>query len=167
MKPGSTTTSRKPRKRARNGASSPKPKKFCTRPSAGKVTLTLFWDKWGVILEHYMPRGNTDQYNVCRSPKESPVSCNQVQTMWTSEYRCFAPTWQCSVLYCPFNCCNNPRSVLWVSSTSIILARPRPQWLSCFWTTQRGDGMQVFQVRRRGAAGGAWVPALSAKRIFF
>ena len=45
--------------------------------------LTLFWDEWGVILEHYMPRGNTDQRNVCRSPQESPASCNQVQTTWT------------------------------------------------------------------------------------
>jgi len=39
--------------------SSPKPKKFHTQPSAGKFMLTLFWDKRGVILEHYMPRGNT------------------------------------------------------------------------------------------------------------
>ena len=39
--------------------SSPKPKKFHTQPSAGKVMLTLFWDERGVILEHYMPRGNT------------------------------------------------------------------------------------------------------------
>ena len=38
--------------------SSPKPKKFRTQPSAGKVMLTVFWDKRGVILEHYMPRGN-------------------------------------------------------------------------------------------------------------
>ena len=38
-------------------ASSPKPKKFRTQPSAGKVNLTLFWDERGVILEHYMPRG--------------------------------------------------------------------------------------------------------------
>jgi len=37
--------------------SSPKPKKFCTQPSGGKVMLTLFWDERGVILEHYMPRG--------------------------------------------------------------------------------------------------------------
>ena len=50
-----------------------------------------------------------DQYNVCRSPKESPASCNQVQMTWTSEYRCFAPTWQCSAPYCSFNCCNNQR----------------------------------------------------------
>ena len=40
-------------------SSSPKPKKFRTEPSAGKVMLTLFWDKKGVILEHYMPRGTT------------------------------------------------------------------------------------------------------------
>jgi len=40
--------------------SSPKPKKFRTEPSAGKVMLTLsLWDERGVILEHYMPRGNT------------------------------------------------------------------------------------------------------------
>jgi len=38
---------------------SPKPKKFCTQPSVGKVMLTVFWDERGVILEHYMPRGNT------------------------------------------------------------------------------------------------------------
>ena len=37
--------------------SSPKPKKFRTQPSAGKVTLTLFWNERGVILEHYMPGG--------------------------------------------------------------------------------------------------------------
>jgi len=39
--------------------SSPKAKKFRTQPSLGKVMLTLFWDERGVILEHYMPRGNT------------------------------------------------------------------------------------------------------------
>jgi len=59
-------------------------KEFPTQPSAGK-------DERGVILEHYMPRGKTDQCNVCTS-KKSPASCSQVQTRWTSEYRCFAPT---------------------------------------------------------------------------
>ena len=39
--------------------SSSKPKKFCTQPSAGKVMVTPLWDERGVILEHYMPRGNT------------------------------------------------------------------------------------------------------------
>jgi len=42
-----------------------------------------------------------------------------------------------------------------------------PKWFSCLWTAQRGDGRQVFQVRRRGAASGAWVAALWAKRLFF
>ena len=61
MKHGSATTSRKPRKRARNGAIPPHQnrKKIRTQPSAGKVMLSLFWDQRGVILEHYMPRGNT------------------------------------------------------------------------------------------------------------
>jgi len=40
-------------------SSSPKPKKFRTEPSAGKVMLTLFWDEKGVILEHCTPRGTT------------------------------------------------------------------------------------------------------------
>jgi len=40
-------------------SSSPKPKKFQTEPSVGKVMLTLFWDEKGVILEQYTPRGTT------------------------------------------------------------------------------------------------------------
>jgi len=43
----------------RRHTSSSKPKKFCTQPSAGKVMVTPLWDERGVILEHYMPRGNT------------------------------------------------------------------------------------------------------------
>jgi hypothetical protein len=104
-----------------------------------------------------------DQYNVCRSPKKSPASCNQVQTPWTSKYRCFASTWQSLVPYCPFNCFNNSRL-----STSAVLARPRLRWLSCLWTTQKGDVMQVFQVWRRGVAGGARAGGctLNQKNIF-
>ena len=60
------------------------------------------------------------------SNKESHASCNQVQMTWKSEYRCFAPTWQYSAPYCPFNCCNDPRSVLRVSSTFALHSRPRP-----------------------------------------
>jgi hypothetical protein len=108
-----------------------------------------------------------DQCNVRRSPQESPTSFNQVQKTWTSEYRCFVATWQRSDPYCLFNCCNNPRSILWVSFTSAVLATPRPKWFSRLWTTQRGDGRQIFQVWRRDAAGGARVAALSAKRLFF
>ena len=35
-------------------SSSPKPKKFRSQPCAGKVILTLFLDKKGPILKHYM-----------------------------------------------------------------------------------------------------------------
>jgi len=74
--------------------SSPKPKKFRTQPSARKVMLTLFWDERtrGNFGALHAQGGPCDQGNVCRSPKKSPASCNQVQTMLTSEYRCFAPT---------------------------------------------------------------------------
>ena len=120
--------------------------------SAGKVTLTLFWEERGVILEHYMPRGNTvNSTTYADLLKNHLHPAIQVQTTRTSEYRCFVATWQCSAPYCPFNCCNNPRSVLWVSSTSAVLARPRPQWLSRLWTTQRGERRQVFQVRQKQA----------------
>jgi hypothetical protein len=107
-----------------------------------------------------------DQCHVCRPPKESPASCNQVQTMWASEYRCSALTWQCSAPYCLFNCSNNTRSILQVSSTSTVLIRPHPQWLSCLRTAQRGDGRQDLLVRQRGAAGGARVAVLSPKEFF-
>jgi len=64
MKPGYTTTSRKSRKRGRNGAvpdhqNRKRGRGIRTQNSAGKVMLTLFWDEREVILEHYVPKGNT------------------------------------------------------------------------------------------------------------
>ena len=38
---------------------SPCKKKFKTQPSAGKLTLTVFWDSQGPVLEHYQERGTT------------------------------------------------------------------------------------------------------------
>ena len=75
--------------------------------------------------------------------------------------------WQCSAPYCPFDCWNNPRSVLRVSSTSAVLARLRPQviFTSLDYSKRRWE-RQVFQVRRRGAADGTRVAALSVKRHF-
>ena len=71
--------------------SEPKPKKFCTQPSGGKVMLTLY--EWGCSFGALHAQGeHCDQCNVCRSPKESPVSCNQVQMTCMFEYRYFAPT---------------------------------------------------------------------------
>ena len=121
--------------------SSPKPKKFRTQPSAGKVMLTLLGRTRGNFGALHARREHCDQCNVWWS-KESTASCNQVQTTWTSEYKCFAPTWQCSTPYFPSNCCNDPRPVLWVSSTSAVLARPRPRWSSCLSTAQRGKSFR-------------------------
>lgn len=38
---------------------SPKPKKFKTEKSAGKVMATVFWDRNGVLLVDFMPKGTT------------------------------------------------------------------------------------------------------------
>nr|CAH7765296.1 unnamed protein product [Callosobruchus chinensis] len=38
---------------------SPKPKKFKATLSAGKVMATVFWDRHGVLLVDFMPRGTT------------------------------------------------------------------------------------------------------------
>jgi len=96
--------------------SSPKPKKFPTQPSAGKVMLTLFWNERGVILEHYMPRRNTVTSATYADLK------NYLRPAIKSKQR-----GRLSTGVCPFNCCNNPRSVFRTFSTSAVLARPRPQ----------------------------------------
>ena len=60
MKPGSSTTSQKPRKWARNGTIPPhQNRKNSAHNHLRERLCRLFWDEWGVILEHYMPRGNT------------------------------------------------------------------------------------------------------------
>jgi hypothetical protein len=92
-----------------------------------------------------------------------PASSPNVVDVWV-QVVCFNATMLGRIL--PIQLLQQTKTVLWVSSTSAILARPRLQWLSCLWTTQRGDGMQAFQVRRRGAAGSARTAALSTKRIF-
>ena len=60
MKPRSTTISQKPRKQARNSAIPPhQNQKISTHNHLQGRLCRLFWDERGVILEHYMPRGNT------------------------------------------------------------------------------------------------------------
>ena len=41
------------------GPGSPRPKKFKTQPSAGKVTTTVFWDAKGVIMLSILPKRST------------------------------------------------------------------------------------------------------------
>jgi len=91
---------------------------------------------------------------------------------WKSEYRPFTPTWQCTATYCLFNFCKNPRSVLRESFTSAVFARTLPQKNSSpvafiFLERSKWRCVEVHQVWRRGTAGGAWMSALSDKRIFF
>ena len=41
------------------GPGSPRPKKFETQPSAGKVMATVFWDAKGVIMSDFLPKWST------------------------------------------------------------------------------------------------------------
>ena len=41
------------------GPGSPRPKKFKTQPSAGKVMATVFWDAKGVIMLDFLPKKST------------------------------------------------------------------------------------------------------------
>ena len=38
------------------GPGSPRPKKFKTQPSVGKVMATVFWDAKGVIMLDFLPK---------------------------------------------------------------------------------------------------------------
>ena len=40
------------------GPGSPRPKKFKTQPSAGKVMTTVFWDAKGIIMLDFLPKYN-------------------------------------------------------------------------------------------------------------
>ena len=41
------------------GPVSPRPKKFKTQPSAGKVMATVFWDAKSIIMLDFLPKGST------------------------------------------------------------------------------------------------------------
>ena len=45
------------------GPGSPRPKKFKTQPSAGKVMTTVFWDAKGVIMLDFFTQ---EKYNIRR-----------------------------------------------------------------------------------------------------
>ena len=123
--------------------------------------LTLFWDEQGVILEHYMPRGNTVTAYLLKNHLHPAIKSKQHGLLSTG------------VLLQHDNARpHTARStVATIQDLSFkclpVLARPHPKWFSYLWTTQKGDGRQFFKVRRRGVAGGAQVAALSPKRVFF
>ena len=49
----------KAQSRQRVGPGSPRPKKFKTQPSAGKVMATVFWDAQGVIMLDFLAKKST------------------------------------------------------------------------------------------------------------
>jgi len=147
---------------------SPKPKKFRTQPSAGQVMPTLFWDERGVILEYYMRKGNTvtsaTYADLLTKHLRLAIRCTRRGRLITGvslQHDNARPHTACSAVATiqdlSFECVPHP-------PYSPYLALQR---LSCLWTAQRGDGRQVFQVRRRGVAGSARMTAVSDKIHFF
>ena len=72
------------------GPGSPRPKKFKTQPSAGKVMATVFWDAKGVIMLDFLPKRSIitgvyyanllDQLRTrekCRGKLSKDVCCNR------------------------------------------------------------------------------------------
>ena len=136
--------------------SPPKPKKFRTQPSAGKAMLTLFWDEQGVILEHYMPRGNT-----VNSATYADLLKNHLRLAIKSKRRGLMST---SVLLQHDN--DRPHTARSTVATIQDLSYgclPHPPYspdlapsdFHVFGPLKEAMGGKSFQVRRRGAAGGA------------
>ena len=48
------------------GPKSPRPKKFKTQPSAGKVMATVFWDAKGVIMLDFLPKRRQSWSVLCK-----------------------------------------------------------------------------------------------------
>ena len=128
--------------------------------------LTLFCDERGVILEHYMPRGNTAN----SAMYAEDLLKNHLHPAIKSKRRRLLST---GVLLQNDNARpHTARSTVATIQDLSFECIAHPSYLpdlapSDFhvWTAQRGDGRQVFQVRQRGAAAGAWAAALSAKRL--
>ena len=61
MRPGSIIMSQRINHKSRQGVGpeSPRPKKFKTQPSAGKVMATVFWDAQGVIMLDFLAKKST------------------------------------------------------------------------------------------------------------
>ena len=107
-----------------------------------------------------------DQCNVCRSPQQSPVSCHQDQicghlsTGVLLQHDSARPILPVQLLQQSKICSSSVFHIHCACQTS-----PEVIFTSLDHS-KRGDGRQVFQVRRRGAAGGALVAALSTKILF-
>ena len=149
----------------RHHTSSPKLKKFRTRQSAGKVTLTLFLDERGLILEHYMPRGTLWPVQrmqissriwvrpAIKSKRRGLLSTG-VSLQHDNAQPHTARSNVATIQDLSFKCLPHPPYSPDLAPSDLHVFGPL-----------RGDGRQVFQVRPRGATGGARVAALSPKRL--
>ena len=124
--------------------------------------LTLFWDERGVILEHYMPRGNSVTY--------ADLLKNHLLPAIKSKWRGLVST---GVLLQHDNTRPNlPVQLLQQSKicpSSFFHIRPTRQTSSPVTFMSLDHSKRRWEASLSGPtkAGGAWVAALSAKRLFF
>lgn len=132
---------------------------------AGKVMLTIFWDERGVILEHYIPWGNTLTSTTCADllvnhlrpamkSKRNGFLSDGVRLQHGNAWLYTARTTTATIkdlhfLYLP------------------MFASPRPKWFPPVWNDPKNHWEEDFQSRWRGTASGAWVVTYVTKNIFF
>jgi len=129
--------------------------------------LTLFWDEQGVILEHYMPRGNT-----VTSATYADLLKNHLRPAVKSKRRGFLST---GVLLQHDNARpHTARSTVATIQDLSFECLPHlpyspdlaPSDFHVFGPLKEAMGGKSFRFDK-GAASGAQVAALSAKRLFF
>ena len=133
-----------------------KTEKIPRTTSARKVMLTLFWDERGVILEHYMPRGNTvtsttyaDLLKNHLHPAVKPKRRGLLSTGVLLQHDNARLHTACSI-------------IATIQDLSFKCLPHLPYSSQVIFTSLDHSKRQVFQVWR----GGARVVTLSAKRLF-
>jgi hypothetical protein len=137
-----------------------KPKEFRTLASAGKVTLTLFWDHQGQLVEHYKPKvttvTSTRYYNHLRPAirsKRRGLSTGTLLLHGNAKPHTARVTRQGDSFR--------------VSPSSAVLAWCGRLWLLYLWATQRSPCRKDFLNRWRISRGGAWVATHVAETYIF
>ena len=70
----------KAQSRQRIGLGSPRPKRFKTQPSAGKVMATVFWDAQGIIILDFLAKKSTITYCVLCKFAQPTENCDPWKT---------------------------------------------------------------------------------------
>lgn len=109
---------------------------------AGKVMLTIFWDERGVILEHYIPWGNTLTSTTC-----ADILVNHLRPAMKSKRNGFLSdgvrlqhgnAW-------PYTARTTTATIKDLHFLYLpMFASPRPKWFPPVWTTQRIIGRKIF-----------------------